>query len=463
MVKPAASTNDVFQELREAIAVLVKQAKAENSSLAEHIDTLLARAEQQKSLHEVNEVAMLSHVLSQNLPDRFVYQVTRHPEQTSYFPYLVTDVTARHHALEALFASNTWFRNLVEVLPASVTVIQNERYVYCNSYGATIRGYETPNDLLGQWIFDYVQEGYHAVIRERARRLSEVAFNPPIEVEIRRKDGSGITVESISLTIEYDGAPAIMTFARDITDFKRMQAETLALELEREKTSVIAKLLDNASHDFRTPLSTIITSAHLLNRTSLGEQQQSRVQKIQNNATQLQAMFNDMFQLLELEFGSKFYTTKFDLQPVMEHLQIDYTERLRQNNQTLMISCDPPSLRILADIVELRRALRRLLDNACQYTPPNGEITLRAYANADVVYIDVVDTGQGIADADFPHIFKQFYRGDKARGLHSGGNGLGLTLALKVAELHGGTIRVFNQKSGGAVFQMVLPNARIDV
>jgi signal transduction histidine kinase len=106
------------------------------------------------------------------------------------------------------------------------------------------------------------------------------------------------------------------------------------------------------------------------------------------------------------------------------------------------------------------RVLNNLVGNALRHTPAGGTVHLHAQPVAGGVEVTVRDSGEGIAAADLPHIFDQFYRGEQSRSRATGGAGLGLAIARSFVEAHGGTIRVASEVGQGTAFTFVLPRGR---
>jgi signal transduction histidine kinase len=109
---------------------------------------------------------------------------------------------------------------------------------------------------------------------------------------------------------------------------------------------------------------------------------------------------------------------------------------------------------VQADIGMIERALSNLLDNALNYTPDQGDVTVELKDNNDLVTILVHDTGKGIPEQDLPHIFDRFFRVDKSRATE--GTGLGLAITKKIVEVHHGEISVRSQLNKGTTFAIDL-------
>jgi two-component system phosphate regulon sensor histidine kinase PhoR len=136
-------------------------------------------------------------------------------------------------------------------------------------------------------------------------------------------------------------------------------------------------------------------------------------------------------------------------------------ERLRPRADQKQIDCQikqtdtlPP---IMADADQFRRALVNLVENAINYTPPNGTITVSAGRANEDVFVEVQDTGMGIAAEDLPRIFERFYRTPAARTAENKGTGLGLAIVKKIIDMHNGTIEVTSELGHGTIFRIRLP------
>ena len=116
---------------------------------------------------------------------------------------------------------------------------------------------------------------------------------------------------------------------------------------------------------------------------------------------------------------------------------------------------------IQADQVELERALDKMLINALTYTPQGGSVDAdRPPQDQGSAVFEVRDTGIGISADDLPNIFQRFFRADRPRSVHTGGSGLGLPIAQKIVEVHGGAIEVESTPDFGSTFRVLLPLLR---
>jgi signal transduction histidine kinase len=112
----------------------------------------------------------------------------------------------------------------------------------------------------------------------------------------------------------------------------------------------------------------------------------------------------------------------------------------------------------LADPERVEQILVNLIGNALRYTSI-GSITVQVRQEVDRLWVSVIDTGQGIAEADLPHVFERFWRADRSRNRNSGGTGVGLAICRRLVELQGGTIEVESSLGEGSTFRFSLPIA----
>jgi two-component system phosphate regulon sensor histidine kinase PhoR len=103
--------------------------------------------------------------------------------------------------------------------------------------------------------------------------------------------------------------------------------------------------------------------------------------------------------------------------------------------------------------------MTNLIENAVNYTPDGGAVSVQTWSEDSKIVVEVRDTGIGIGDEDLPHIFEHFYRSDRARSTNTGGTGLGLAMVRRIVEIHRGRIEVESAAGKGSTFRVYLPAA----
>jgi PAS domain S-box-containing protein len=245
--------------------------------------------------------------------------------------------------------------------------------------------------------------------------------------------------------------------AQDITERKRLEAEQLRLAVERERFSVVNRFVHAVSHDFRTVMASIEMSRYLIQRL-LAQPERDKVQPklntIRDGVTHLADQIENLTTIVSL---IELKRQPCNLNAVLRTLEEEYRDRAAQKALTFSIECADDLPPIKADQGEIASALRHLLNNAINFTPEQGVVTVRTLPKPGVACIEIRDTGVGIEPMHLPHIFDLFYRGDNARPTHSGGVGLGLSIAKMIAEAHAGQITVTSTPGQGSTFTLILP------
>ncbi|HXF69899.1 MAG TPA: HAMP domain-containing sensor histidine kinase [Thermoflexus sp.] len=228
----------------------------------------------------------------------------------------------------------------------------------------------------------------------------------------------------------------------------------LDITRQREAERARRELTANVAHDLRTPLTTIRL---LLDELKPAEPLPAPWARLIQELDRLIQLINTLLDLARLEAGE--WPLAYETLDVRPWIQ-SWVERFAPLWQAreLKIQLElPEGLRVWADPEWAGRALGNLLENAIKFTPPGGEVRVRAWPEGEWVAIEVADTGPGIPPEDLPRIFERFYRGARHRG--GSGSGLGLAIARHAVEAHGGHIQAFSEPGRGARFVFTLPAA----
>jgi two-component system phosphate regulon sensor histidine kinase PhoR len=243
-----------------------------------------------------------------------------------------------------------------------------------------------------------------------------------------------------------EGAGAVIVL-HDITDLRK---------LERVRRDFVA----NVSHEFKTPLTAIQGFAETLlgGAAEEPENRERFLRIILEHARRLTRLTDDLLKLSQIEADRMELETQLLRPEDLVRACLD-TTRLRAASKNISVNVElPPDLPpVLGDPRRLNEILQNLLDNAVQYTPAGGQISIRAEKAAKSVIFTVADTGLGIPESDQLRIFERFYRVDDARSREVGGTGLGLAIAKHLVEAHGGRIWVESEVGRGSRFHFSVP------
>jgi two-component system, OmpR family, phosphate regulon sensor histidine kinase PhoR len=303
-----------------------------------------------------------------------------------------------------------------------------DRIVYANPSAYTILG-AVPDELSGLAPLQ-LQDAVRAARASRDQETKTVDHGVPVR-RLR------------AVATPFTGDDRVLLAIVDIT--------------ERERTDSIRRdFVANASHELKTPVSTIIASSEAL-RLAVERGDDSALafaKRIEGSARQLDRLVGDLLDLSRLE---KEYP---EVAPVrVDHIVGDEVQRTRGEADAKGVGLELISQSVTAMVNQrdVAIAVSNLLDNAIRHTPEGGVVTVEVAGVGDQAVISVADTGEGIPTRDIDRVFERFYRVDAARSRATGGTGLGLSIVKHVAESHGGSVSVESQLGVGSTFTIRLP------
>ena len=238
---------------------------------------------------------------------------------------------------------------------------------------------------------------------------------------------------------------------------KKQAAEQRELELavERERIELLQRFMGDVSHDFKTPLTAIKLSLYLLKRAQTETDRERHIESIEKQAGRLEQLMADLFSMSRLDKSAtnEFRFGRVHINNLMADLLRAHAPFIEQKHQQATFEAGDIFL-FMGDSIQLERAFSNLLMNAIMYTPEGGHITLRTYLRQRQLHVEFEDNGIGIQPEERTRIFERFYRSDRARSTETGGMGLGLAIASKIIEAHGGTIQVESEPGKGSLFRV---------
>jgi PAS domain S-box-containing protein len=310
-------------------------------------------------------------------------------------------------------------------------------------------------------------EGVLALIhpddRERFLRLRRKAITEHLpfvhELRIRRPDGSEKWIAHRGRA-EYDdkGNPRRnFGVLMDITE--RKQAEDALRDADRNKDNFIAML----AHELRNPLAPIRNAVTILRRLGAADSTAGWCHEvIDRQVSQMARLLDDLLDVSRLGRGQlQLHPEATTIARVIDQAIEIARPAIEASRHTFTVRLQPEPLPLQADVTRLAQVLSNVLINAAKYTAPEGRITLTVEPEGDQALIRVSDNGIGIATQDLSTIFEMFVQVATPGTASSGGQGIGLSLAKRLLELHGGSIAALSDGLGkGSEFQIRLPLAR---
>src|SRR5258706_855797 len=370
----------------------------------------------------------------------------------------------RKRAEEALRESEEKFRALFEASSAGVMLHDEKEYLEVNPAAARILGYQRPEELKGKHPRDTstpVKQNGESSAELSARHIEECMAKGHARFEwlSRHALGHDVPVEVILTRIEWGGRHVIQALVTDITERKKAEAELLkSLAREKELGQLKSNFVSMVSHEFRTPLGVILSSAEILDSylDQLGpEERREQLESIQKNTRRMAALMEEVLLLGMVEAGKMdFKPAAADVAAFCRHL-VDEILSATDRKCALNFSHSGLAPEGLADKRLLRHIFSNLLSNAIKYSAAGSTGEFMVERNGNEAVCRIRDHGMGIPEEDQPWLFDAFHRGRNVG--HVPGTGLGLTIVKRCVELHRGKIRIESAVDQGTDVTVTLP------
>ena len=331
-------------------------------------------------------------------------------------------------------------------------ILQNNRLVYVNQRMAEMIGYPSKDLMVMRDISELVHPDDRALVRENIRKRIEGEV-PRLQYEFRmlKKNGETLFVEVLSSYTTYGGQPAIIGTVNDIAARK---------QLEQQKADLYAMI----THDFKSPLTVIIgCSSYILSLKTKGMDPDVHrmIEDIQYSSVNLHNMIDDFlaFSMIESSGILTLNLVPTDFLEVVKRVIRDLEPTAKAKGLSLIERFSDNVPLVMSDQILIRRTIANLLQNAINFTPSDGQITLKldnvATEENSYLVISVADTGPGIAASEREKIFEKYYRSPRHKDTK--GSGLGLAIVKAVSEAHGGRVELESEEGKGATFKVFIP------
>ncbi len=335
--------------------------------------------------------------------------------------------------------------------------------IYASPSSMQILGY-SPAEMIGKKPLDFIESSYlKDVDRQTFISLLE-SRNSRIRYKFQHKNGSIRWLEATSNDI-FDSTgdiTRIQSFSRDITESVHLFDDLMkALSKEKELADLKSRFVSIASHEFRTPLSTILASAELL-QLKLGVSPQGSkpnlmksVETVIEEVERMNCFINDFLVLGKLEAGkTPFNPVPIDVTKLVS--QIINAEFVNMKAERYVIPSISGKKRLVeADPSLFRHIFVNLLSNAYKYSSENQAPKVNIKYQKNGLVIDVIDEGLGIPKEDQKNVFSSFFRAHNVLNIE--GTGMGLVIVKEFVELHNGTVTLESEENKGAKFIVTMP------
>lgn len=401
--------------------------------------------------------------------DLYIMPIINNQGVLTNFIGIQNDVTERKRAeaernhLATIFHESL---NEIYVFDAQSLKFINVNYGAQKNIGYTMEELKnmTPLDLKNQENKIVFQNNIDTLLKKKVEKLEFEAVH-------QRKGGTKYPVEVHLQLSSLGDKDVFVAIILDITDRKnyterlekkveeRTEQLNVALSKEKELNELKTKFLSLVSHEFKTPLSGILTSSVLLSKYKLTEEQEKRnkhIKTISDKVDYLNNILNDFLSLEKLETGKLTYNfNNFKLSKVVDEVVYNANMILKKD-QYIKYPDNIDDLSLYQDekIVEL--ILTNLVNNAIKYSPENTVITISVEQNENLTTIQVIDRGIGIPQNDQKHIFERYFRAENA--INTPGTGIGLNIVKNHLEKLGGAISFESEEQKRTTFTIIIPN-----
>lgn len=366
------------------------------------------------------------------------------------------DISAQKKAERALKASEERFRLMADSAPVLIWMTDTQcRARWFNRRWLDFTGHSMEAEVTDEGWTEGIHPDERQRVLENFRQQCERREHYIMEHRLRRADGEYRWLLVYALPLQDgDEFNGYIGSCVDITERKQAE-EALRLE-DRRKTEFIATL----AHELRNPLAPIRNALEILNTTEYEPDLWSRARDIiERQLTHMVRLVDDLLNISRINQDKlALRTERVALSPLIEQALETVQNIVEANGHRLRVRGADQAITLQADPVRLTQVLSNLLSNACKFTPAGGEIALGVRQQDDDVIITVKDTGVGIAPDEIHSIFDLFQQSGNSKEHSPGGLGIGLTLAKRLVEMHGGNISVSSAGLGqGTTFTINLP------
>ena len=357
-----------------------------------------------------------------------------------------------------------------------------------NPFALHLFGYNS-EEILGKPVEALIPGRFHhRHINDRDAYMKDPKIRPMglgLDLFAVKKDGTEFPVEVSLGNYLNNGAQDVIAFISNITIRKRAERELLelnnklemavekrtseltntlhqlqqskedlakALEKEKELNELKSKFVSMASHEFRTPLSTVLSSAYLIEKYSAVEDQSKRekhLQRIISSVNMLSDILNDFLSVGKIEEGKiQVRTSEIDIETLLKVIIEEIKNNLRKNQE--IIYRHEGTANIVTDPSLLKHIVMNLVSNASKFSPEGSPIEIKTIGQNFQLILSVKDYGMGISKEDQKHLMERFFRASNANNVQ--GTGLGLNIVAKYAELLNATVSYKSALEKGTEF-----------
>ncbi|MCK5823749.1 MAG: cache domain-containing protein [Bacteroidales bacterium] len=370
----------------------------------------------------------------------------------------------RNKAYNDLSIEKAYFEELFESSPEAIVITDNNsKLLRMNKEFVDMFGY-THQEVLKTKVDEliipsHLKEESLDLTRKVAR--GKIVFKESIR---KRKDGKLIYVSILGTPIVIGGGQvAVYGIYRDISEQKEYEK---SLKEAKEKAEKAVKFqsafLDNLSHEIRTPMNAIVGFSNMLNKQLDDKTRAKYINIINESCMSLLTIIEDILDISKIESGQlKLSYSEVNINDVFVELYTFFQEKLNEQNKVVKLFfknySETESFSISTDVIRFRQILNKLIVNAIKFTE-KGFVEFGCEKQKNNLVFYVKDTGIGIAEDQFEHIFDRFRKIETDNSVLYGGTGLGLSISKKLVEMLHGRIWLESELGKGSTFYFTVPS-----
>jgi len=338
---------------------------------------------------------------------------------------------------------------LIDHIQSGLVLIERKGYIQLVNRKFLSMFGKSAKDYLGYLYYDVMD---YEILDETVQKV--------FLYEKRVKESFTLTVDSTKFYYEVIGAPILneknilkgaVLVIYDITEMKK-------LELMRKD------FVANVSHELKTPVTSIKGFAETLLDGGIEDKNVTTdfLEIIHQESNRLQLLIEELLTLSKLEREDfNLVRSEINAKELIDEIIPTFRQKIQEKKLTLSVD-NQHDILFRAEREQVKQIIVNLLDNAINYTPENGSVSVMVDSTDEYVHFTVSDTGMGIDEKSLSRIFERFYRVDKARSRNTGGTGLGLAIVKHIVEVHEGKIKVDSEVNKGTNMHVYLPKHDAD-
>ncbi|WP_280166623.1 ATP-binding protein [Priestia aryabhattai] len=338
------------------------------------------------------------------------------------------------------------YKQLIETLPESILIHNQNRILYVNKAGENMLGAQRKSEILGRSIHTFIySKDYQELATKRLKQLLEKSIlSSNVEQKLLRLDGKVIFVEVSSRVIIFEGKEAILSTVKDVTD-KRQEAEILLQK--SEKLALIGQMAAGIAHEIRNPLTSIKGFIQLFKSKYKSEEEHFNL--VLSELERINLIVGE-FLVLAKPTAREF--KKREITSLLKDVVMLINAQAIMNNIQIFLECESDIPHVICEENQLKQVFVNILKNAIEAMPNGGIIDVKIKKKEkNRVSIYFIDQGLGIQEDRLLTLGEPFYTTKEK------GTGLGLMVSYKIVESHGGELKISSKVNRGTTVEVILP------